>query len=355
MFKDLIKYWWFWLSVLFFLLSYLWINCCKIEAEAYYYSRFYVSFRQVFELLFSSIKFPLIYIWIGVLFFVVVFVFVRFLIKRTWSFAKSILFLGSICLFHFSLFYILWGINYSRKSLISRLNLKGEYNECKFYFELDSLKARLIGLRSNITEFPKLNEYNDSLKFELEPLVHSTFDEFNIGKALPLSCKFIHPKGFLFFWGASGVYWPFVGEAYVDAGLHSIQMPYTMAHEMSHVMGWTDEGECNLLAYMICKKSNKLIYQYSAEIALLRYMLFDLSVMDFPYYKLFRASLPNLIQSDLDEINININSYPEFLPWLRNYVYDIFLKSNGITEGSRSYSYLPKWIVLMKERGLIKR
>ena len=124
---------------------------------------------------------------------------------------------------------------------------------------------------------------------------------------------------------------------------------------MSHVMGWTDEGECNLLAYMICKKSNKLIYQYSAEIALLRYMLFDLSVMDFPYYKLFRASLPNLIQSDLDEINININSYPEFLPWLRNYVYDIFLKSNGITEGSRSYSYLPKWIVLMKERGLIKR
>jgi hypothetical protein len=354
MIKELIKYWWFLVSILFFLVSYYWTYSCKIDAETYYYSKFYVSFRNVYEFLFSSLKFPLIYIWIIVLVFIIAFIIVRLFIQKKWSLWRSILFLTSIFLIHFSLFYILWGINYSRTSLIGRLNLKGEYNECKFYFELDSLKARLSALRSEIHEFPIVEEYNSSLKRELEPKVHFVFNEFNIGKALPLSCKFIHPKGFLFFWGASGVYWPFVGEAYVDAGLHPIQIPFTMAHEMSHVMGWTDEGECNLLAYLICKQSKDIVCQYSAEIALLRYMLFDLSTLDFSYYKLFRASLPNLIQNDLDEINKNINSYPEFLPWLRNYFYDIFLKSNGIIEGTRSYSNLPKWIVLMKENGMIE-
>lgn len=66
--------------------------------------------------------------------------------------------------------------------------------------------------------------------------------------------RFLLPEGWLFKFGASGVYWPFVGEAVLEHGLHPLRKMPALAHEMSHGYGFCDEGVCNFIAYAACSE-----------------------------------------------------------------------------------------------------
>ena len=339
-------------SVTLLIVSILWQNWSKADADHRYYSLFYIGFRKTWDLLFVWIRIPLLYLWLAAIILFVVFKLGSYLSKRIklTDLARSLL---SVIFTHLAIFYMLWGMNYNRINLVNRIQLNGEISDSSFYEELSLLKDRIRNQRIGMANLPTIAQYNASLMHELRPNVYSIFSKYHIGEAIPLQCKLLSPKGFLFLFGASGVYWPFVGEGYVESALHPIQIPFTMAHELCHVMGWTDEGECNLLAYLICLNSNKDYIRYSAELTLLRYMLIDLKYKNYEYYKEYRDSLPLQIQTDLNEINLTLNSYPELFPKIREYFYDLFLKSNGVSDGIRSYSNISRWIILMKKQNKI--
>ncbi|RQH28738.1 DUF3810 family protein, partial [Okeania hirsuta] len=61
----------------------------------------------------------------------------------------------------------------------------------------------------------------------------------------------IYPKGIFMRFSSSGLYFPFTGQGQVDAGLHPLQWPYVMTHEMGHAYGFGDEGLA-LLGYVAC-------------------------------------------------------------------------------------------------------
>ena len=42
----------------------------------------------------------------------------------------------------------------------------------------------------------------------------------------------------------------------------------------------------------------------------------------------------------MDAINDNLDKYPDIMPAFRNYAYDQYLKSQGISEGLASYSQI---------------
>ena len=54
-----------------------------------------------------------------------------------------------------------------------------------------------------------------------------------------------------------------------------LQIPFTLAHEMAHGYGITDEGDCNTLAYLVCLHSKNKAIQYSGLLAYLRYLWND--------------------------------------------------------------------------------
>ncbi|MCB0582976.1 MAG: DUF3810 family protein, partial [Phaeodactylibacter sp.] len=59
-----------------------------------------------------------------------------------------------------------------------------------------------------------------------------------------------------------GLYFPFTGEGHIDAGLHPLQKPYVMAHELAHGYGFGDEGTCNFLGYLACIGSDDPVIAY---------------------------------------------------------------------------------------------
>jgi hypothetical protein len=146
-------------------------------------------------------------------------------------------------------------------------------------------------------------------------------------------------------WSTSGVYMPFAGESQLDGGLHKLSKPFTMAHELCHGMGWTHEGDCNFMAYLICRKSEDVFVRYSAELGYWRYLFANASRVHPEHFKQVRSSLNPDVLNDLIEINAANNRYPEIFPTLREWFYDWFLKKQGIASGDKSYSEIIRMVV----------
>ncbi|MEP7267341.1 MAG: DUF3810 family protein [Saprospiraceae bacterium] len=284
--------------------------------------------RLIFNLL-SFIPFPLIYLEIaGILFLI-------------WRLFKSTIPLKNkgikmlIGIFAFILlFYVLWAFNYRRPSFSEKFPLQKVQMDSLAWF--DELNFSIAGLkRSRPTH---LINYNSSQVEELiRPNIQRLCNEFGylaIGKA---RVKSLWPKGILLRIKTAGFYLPYAGEAYIDKGLISLQIPFTIGHEMCHGYGVTDEGACNLLSYLALFNHSDSTVSYSAQMGYYRYVAGEFRYHYPDVYQEIRAALPMEIQADLDNINANLMKYPDILPKVRDKIYNNYLNIQGIKEGMASY------------------
>ena len=147
----------------------------------------------------------------------------------------------------------------------------------------------------------------------------------------------LFPGGVLLGTSTAGIFLPFSMEAHIDAGLHWLTWPHVMSHEMAHGFGITDEGECNFIASISCRESNDAYFKYSGGLYDFRLIYNALSRIGINEDRL-RSKIPPICLSDLAEIRSKHNAYPNYVPevW-RNWIYDKYLKSQGISSGLSSY------------------
>ena len=146
------------------------------------------------------------------------------------------------------------------------------------------------------------------------------------------------PKGILLRIKTAGVYFPFVGESNIDAGLHPLQYSETLAHEFSHGYGFGDEGTCSFIAYLALKDSDDPFIRYSLLLDYWRTLATNYLRYDNEDYRAFRGTLPIGLIADLDAIAENRRKYPSIFPNARNVIYDSYLKAQGIEEGLQNYN-----------------
>jgi hypothetical protein len=80
--------------------------------------------------------------------------------------------------------------------------------------------------------------------------------------------------------GVSGMYWPFTGEANVNAGIPLALVSFTACHEQAHQRGIASEDEANYVAWLVCNESGDALLQYSAHFTVLLYALNALARVD---------------------------------------------------------------------------
>ena len=66
--------------------------------------------------------------------------------------------------------------------------------------------------------------------------------------------------------GLSGFYFPFTGEATVNAAIPDATVPFVAAHEMAHQRGIAPEDEANFQAYLACRESGLAAACYSGSL-----------------------------------------------------------------------------------------
>lgn len=314
-----------------------------------YYNSFYKLYRWIWSMLTDWILFPIIYIWIVGIIGICCWIYIKYKgVNNAWI--ERLKLYSALLLVHVSYFYIAWGFNYEKVNLVTRWQLQGTVTDSMFIDELTDLICRVNELSFSSSNAATLIERFDRIHDSIRVHANALFLELGLASNQPVNCKLLFPRGLLYAFGAAGVYWPFSGESYVDAAEHPLQIPFTVAHELCHGLSWTDEGECNLLGYLICLRSIDPMVHYAAEIALLRYMLAELRLRDTELYQKSVERLNSIVKADLKDIRERILSYPQFFPECRDYLYDLFLKSNGVVQGNRSYSQFVTWVLLLKQR-----
>lgn len=325
--------------------------------DVFYFRGIFQGLRILYDYTLGWIPVPMVYF----LFFLLVQLIYTFLKFKGFRSATSVIEKIKIILLPiFSLagaimffFYFLWGFNYQQKPLSSQLNLpkiKADsvmlYNEALFFKDRLSQLRRELSSDTNALSFEHLPK---NLEKEIRKSLESLLSSWDLPVGGKVRVRKLYPKGILLRISTAGVYIPFVFEGHIDAGLHPIQYPFTMAHEMSHGYGLADEGTCNFTGFLACMQSDNKMIQYSATMSLWRYMASNLRRSAPTMYRKLVKGMDINVRKDLIAVMDEMDKYPDILPEVRDAVYDTYLKSHGVKGGMTSYSTVVRLMLQWKK------
>ena len=315
--------------------------------DSWYYKGMYQWFRSVYDFLLSWMPLPMIYIVLAI-------ILVR-IAMWTRKMKKGIPYQVSTALggisFLIILFYLFWGFNYNQIPLQEKLgfDLKA-VSEQEIAAEFQRASNELQKEAALLPERFVSDEAIKNLKIsdnDLRPDVVKALDDLDLPHSGCVRVRQLWPNGLLLRWSTAGIYIPQTGEGHIDVGLLSIQKPFTIAHEMAHGYGVTDEGACNFIAWLACSQSRDTWVRFGGAFTYWRYAAAEMPKDSVE--KVLQTFNPVVLQS-LKLISENDSKYPEILPRLRDAIYSSYLKRHGVKEGLRSYNY----VVLMVEQYLKK-
>ena len=339
--KSFVKRWfWVILGIVCVLLEMLLAQTPEL-AERFYSRGIFPIIRSVFDYTLAFFPFPLIYFFYATIVYFAVkllkFVFNKNLNKRTrWlESIHSILSFFGFLLFNF---FFLWGFNYARLPFSQQLGIKIQKPDTvSIRQELEIAAQEAISARAKCTNSPlSISQIPDDFEQKMRENVSKMLNEKGFPANGRLRGRSLSPDGILFRFGIAGIYMPFVGESNIDNGLHDLEKPFSMAHEMAHGYGWTDEATANFVAYLSCIESENAFVQYSGYLNYYRYVAGSYKRQNPDAYKAFRDQLPVGMVADLEAINQRLLQYEVWFS--TDWMNDIYLRSLGVKEGVVSYS-----------------
>jgi hypothetical protein len=286
-----------------------------------------------------------------------VFKFLRTLFSKQIPFRKRLVQSGRNLLnfagFMLFSFLLLWGFNYARPNFAQQIGLTIQKpDSLALRQELEIAANEAIAVRKIFSEGPlSINGFSTDFEDKIRTDVSNFLEKNNFKAGGRLRGREISPDGFLFRFGISGIYMPFTGESSIDAALHPLEKPFTMAHEMAHGYGWTEEATANFVAYLSCINSADNFTKYSGLMSYYRYVASNYKRYHPEAYKIFRANLPEGFRNDLEAINQRLQKYPVWFS--TDKLNDIFLKSQGVPEGIESYSRIVVLVYSWRKKGAL--
>ena len=236
-----------------------------------------------------------------------------------------------------------WGFNYGRTSVEDQLGFATyepslEELRTTVYrteVELSQLRQRVTSDTSALPEEVFPADWEGTVRpLVVRALVRHDYPAPGQPRAWELL-----PRGILLRLSTAGVYWPWAGQGNIDAGLHPLQKPAVMGHELAHAYGFGDEGTCSFWAYLAGRETADPLLRYALELAYWRHLAGQLRYADPEGYLSWRATeLDPGIRNDLEAIYANGEKYRDIAPALRDATYTAYLKAQGIDEGLLNYN-----------------
>ena len=295
----------------------------------------YPVIRTLLNYTFGLFPFPSVFFVIAFFALVLLSISVIAFKSKSWAWGISRL-TGLLCLI-ITIFFWVWGFHYNNPILVEQPHLS-EYhiNKEQVLRTFKRAEALREGIWADsispVWPATAVSLVQDSGRIWLKKAIHLLGDQSTTASNRVRSW----PKGFIIRWGIVGMYFPFSGEATVDAGLHAIRFPSTTLHEWAHSMGYTNEGDCNLLAYLAAQYSSDTFIRYSAEIERLREEMYLVAMQNYPLYETLKPLIPEKISRDLSAIQRYHARYKGKLADVGNWINDQYLKTlsgdNGIDE-----------------------
>ncbi len=352
---------WIWIALgLFSIILRIILGSFPEVIEQYYSRGLFVGVRNIFDYSIGMIPIPFLYVLIlGVLCFVFYRIFRKkgnelSLKKRIINITFSITAFLSGLIF---LFLFLWGFNYGRVPIEEQMGiepraLSKEELKKEFLVSTEEMVAAYDKIKNYDQAFFKRYIFEENISNKIRQEVGRTFKDLGYPVPGRLQVRMLYPKGSLLRISTAGFYLPLTGECNVDPGLHPLQMPYVISHELAHGYGIGDEGTCNFIAYLTCTSSKDPIMNYTGFFSYWRSVAGQYRAANPDHYKAVRASIPEGIGEHLKLINEEMDKYPDIFPAVRDATYNAYLKTQGIDEGLKNYSRVVLLVRAYRNDGL---
>jgi hypothetical protein len=238
-------------------------------------------------------------------------------------------------------FYFLWGFNYYRSDLNQRLGTSQQKPDTEDF----------VRVFENLVEQVNLSrtDFENITKAEIDFLVEVSFKkwapvlklQYPLGKR---RVKEITLSRFFAQAGISGYYGPFFNEIHINRHNLLLEYPFVLAHEKAHQFGITSEAEANFYAWVVCTQSESKHLQYSANLAIFRYFLYQGSQL---------KELPQILDKLDEGVKADFRKLREHWLELRNEkidqaaskMNDAYLKTNKIEKGIQDYTGVVKHVM----------
>lgn len=308
--------------------------------EKLYSQKMYVAIAQIISPLSNIFPFSLddIFYFLLILIFLLL---IFLIIIRKISFAKTGKTVLNVLAATYILFYVLWGFNYFREDLNQRLNLTQHEPNTESFIE--QLKIQIESTNQSWCSFENWNaeEIDTNIEISYKNLAHPLKINYPLGKR---RAKKITISSFFAKAGISGYYGPFFNEVHVNSYILPVEYPFVLAHEKAHQFGITNEAEANFYAWLVCTKSKSKQLQYSANLHILRYFLYQGYQLE--EYPEIIAKLDDRVKKDMQLVSENWkNLRNEKIDKVASKANDIYLKSNKIEKGIQEYQGVLKFVM----------
>lgn len=235
-------------------------------------------------------------------------------------------------------FGILYAPLYQRPSVQSALGLEESvlteekvYLAARYYVqELNDLSERMErDGQGNIIPSLSFSQTADELNKSFSAQGTSYFAFFEV-RPKPVAFSVL-----MSYLGITGIYFPFYAEANINTNVPAYTLPVTMAHEMTHAKGVSQEGEANVAAYVLCIRSENDTIRYSGLMSAAASMINALPEEE---YREVYGLLSEEVKREYRNANEHYDKYEGIIDTLSSFFNDLFLKANGVPGGTRSYS-----------------
>jgi hypothetical protein len=253
------------------------------------------------------------------------------------------------------LFYVLWGFNYNRIGLGKQLRLDvTPVDLAAVKAEAEGTARALAEARASIPGATRASLADGAVPRDLEAAVQSLLSRVLGDAGFPAPgrprIRSLWPGGLLMRLSSSGFYFPFGGEGYTARNLTASEKPFVTAHEMVHAYGITDEGAANFLGFLACESSADPIIRYSGLLSYWEYVFPELARTSGQDAARLAARLPEGVRADIRAAFENWDRYRGPVRVAAQAVYERYLKSQGIAEGTKSYDRFVSLVVAWKRR-----
>ncbi len=278
--------------------------------------------------------------------------------RQRWLAAVGRLVVGGWILTGWALlaFLLLWGFNYARPPLATRLGLETVEIEAPEVLDLarravDAVNDdhRRLGVAVDAaTRLPMtLIELNTAIDARFRDL-RLPGDELG---DLPSRAKPLLSSTVFSYLGISGIYIPFTGEPSFNRLVPDASLPITVAHEKAHQRGITDEGEANLAAALACAGSDDPYLRYAADLYMATVLIGGAARYAPEAASELWATLEAGPRADIDAIRAFWEGYRGRATRVATRVNDAYLRSNRVPGGVQSYGRVVRLLVGLSRRG----
>lgn len=253
-----------------------------------------------------------------------------------------------------------WGLNYSQPNIYQRTGMKPAEVDKDKLREFAYRYADSLNLLSEEQRVKSEEQESEEWKRRVSDAILNVYEK--MGQREGINAPFNphpHAKTMVFtpfssMVGVTGSMAPFFCEFTLNGDIRPHDYPAIYAHEYAHFLGIAHEGEANFYSYIVCTSSTNQAVRFSGYYHIFFHVLhnvFDI-LGEKEGEKFLNHIRPEIIRLAKDDRHYWLSKRSKVLDAAQDFVFDLYLKGNNVSEGRKSYSGVVALILAWEDRSI---